>query len=592
MRRIAKLLVANRGEIAIRIFRACRELGIVSAAIYSEADRDALHLSFADEAYLVGEAAAAASYLNIGRILEIARAAGADAVHPGYGFLAENPRFADAVVEAGLIWIGPPPQAIEATGDKTEARRTAASVGVESVPGTLEAITGPGAIEAFAAQHGWPVAVKAARGGGGRGFRVAKGAEEAPEAFEAAAREAQLAFGSPKLYLERYLETPRHIEIQILGDAHGNLIHLGERECSLQRRHQKLIEESPSPIMEKSLRARMGAAALEVARAAGYQSAGTVEFLLEETAEGPRFWFLELNSRLQVEHPVTEEVIGCDLVKEMIRVAEGARLSLTQDDVHLRGHAIECRINAENPAQGFLPSPGAIGAYREPAGPGVRVDSGVTAGSSIPETYDSLIAKLIVTGSDREEAIRRMLRALDEFQIEDVHTTIPFHRHVMGSEWFLKGRFSTKTVERLDLSRLPLRAPRKHPESPRLPGSAHRQEREMTVEIEGKRFGVRFTERLDGRPDRLKPKPPDPGRRTARGASEETITAPMQGTIVKTLKAEGDRVTEGEPILVLEAMKMENLILSRRDGQILALRVKAGDSVERGAVLAEIGLPE
>ncbi|MGH2770102.1 MAG: biotin/lipoyl-containing protein, partial [Actinomycetota bacterium] len=334
------------------------------------------------------------------------------------------------------------------------------------------------------------------------------------------------------------------------------------------------------------------AAALKVARAAGYQSAGTVEFLLEETAEGPRFWFLELNSRLQVEHPVTEEVIGCDLVKEMIRVAEGARLSLTQGDVRLRGHAIECRINAENPAQGFLPSPGTIGAYREPAGPGIRVDSGVAAGSAVPETYDSLIAKLIVTGVDRDEAIRRMLRALDEFQIEDVHTTIPFHRHVVGSEWFSEGRFSTKTVERLDLSRLPLRAPRRHPESARPPGGVRRQEREVTVELEGKRFDVRFTERLDGRTARLKPKPPGPGRRTVRSTGEEAIIAPMQGTIVKTLKAEGDRVSEGEPILVLEAMKMENLILSRRDGRISALRVKAGDSVERGAVLAEIGLPQ
>jgi acetyl-CoA/propionyl-CoA carboxylase biotin carboxyl carrier protein len=439
------------------------------------------------------------------------------------------------------------------------------------------------------------VAVKAARGGGGRGFRVVRGPEEASEAFEAAAREAQFAFGSPKLYLERYLETPRHIEVQIIGDCHGNLIHLGERECSLQRRHQKLVEESPSPVVDGDLRARMGAAALKVARAAGYQSAGTVEFLLEETEEGPRFWFLELNSRLQVEHPVTEGVIGCDLVKEMVRVAEGARLSLTQDDVVLRGHAIECRINAENPAQGFLPSPGTIGAYREPAGPGIRVDSGVTAGSQVPEVYDSLIAKLIVTGADRDEAIRRMLRALDEFQIEDVHTTIPFHRHVVGSEWFAQGRFSTKTVERLDLSRLPLptgrRAPGRYRESARIPG-AHRQEREITVELGGKRFDVRFTERLGGRSGQLKPKPPEPGRRTTRGTGDEVIIAPMQGTIVKTLRAEGDQVEQGDPILVLEAMKMENLILSPREGWIKALLVKPGDSVERGASLAEIGFPE
>ncbi|MGH2812888.1 MAG: acetyl-CoA carboxylase biotin carboxylase subunit [Actinomycetota bacterium] len=581
-----KLLVANRGEIAIRIFRSCREIDVSTVAVYSEIDRDALHVSYADESYLLGETAPAASYLNIGKILEVAKRSGADAVHPGYGFLAENPRFAEAVTDAGLIWVGPPAHAIAVMGDKTAARRTATEAGVESVPGTPEPISGPEEIEGFASQHGWPVALKAAHGGGGRGFRVVRDAGEAAQSFEGAAREAQTAFGSPEMYLERYLEHPRHVEVQILGDQHGNLIHLGERDCSLQRRHQKLVEESPSPAVDETLRERMGAAAVKVAAAAGYRSAGTVEFLLELTDSGPRFWFLEVNTRLQVEHPVTEMVTGLDLVKQMIRLAEGEPLGFAQEDVAFRGHAIECRINAENPAKSFLPSPGVIAGYREPAGPGVRVDSGVVAGSEIPQAYDSLFGKLICQGEDREEAIRRTLRALDEFSIEGLRTTLPFHRLALGSDWFREGRFDTKTVENdLDLKSLDVPGPVRA-------GREASQERVTTVELDGKRFEARFAEKADREQVRLKPAPPSLAPRAAQAGMGETISAPMQGTIVKTLVKEGDPVKAGDGIVVLEAMKMENLIVCHRDGLVKELKVKSGDSVSMAALLAVIGPPE
>ena len=579
---IARLLVANRGEIAVRIFRACRELGITGLAIYSEIDRDAYHLAFADEAYYVGDTPPSQSYLNIDNIIDAARQARADAVHPGYGFLAENPAFAQAVLDAGLIWVGPPPEAVRAMGDKVAARKVAAAAGVATVPGTQEPAAGPEAILDFAAKHGWPVAVKAIHGGGGRGFRVVRNEAEAPTAFESAGREAGLAFGNRDLYLERYLDQPRHVEIQVLGDTHGNVVHLAERECSLQRRHQKLIEECPSPVVGEETRAAMGAAAVKLCTTAGYYSAGTAEFLLEHTNAGPRFWFLELNTRLQVEHPVTELVTGLDLVKEMIWVAEGRPLAFTQDQVTLRGHAIECRINVEDPARNFMPSPGLITEYREPAGPGIRVDAGAGAATRVPETYDSLIAKLICYGSSRDEAIQRMRRALDEYRIEGVATTLPFHRLCASADWFREARFSTSTVEQsMDLSTLP-------PGPAGQPGDA--RARDVTVELSGKRFEVRLWERAGAH--RAKPHLPGPGNRAGHAGVGETITAPMQGTILRTLVAEGATVAVGDPVLVLEAMKMENVIVAHRDGILKSLKVAAGESVQLGAALAEIGPPD
>lgn len=580
MAKITKVLVANRGEIAIRIFRACKEMGIRTVAVYSETDRDALHVTFADEAYFLGATAPASSYLNIKKILEVAGRSGSSAVHPGYGFLAENARFAASVIKAGLVWIGPPPAAIKAAGDKLSARRLAARAGVASVPGSQKPISGPELIAGFAQKHGWPVALKAAKGGGGRGFRVVQGPEEAASAFEGTVREAKLSFGSSQIYMERYLENPRHIEIQLLADSHGNIVHLGERDCSLQRRHQKLIEESPSPALSPGIRRQMGDAAVRFARQVGYVSAGTVEFLFEETAAGPEFWFLEMNTRLQVEHPVTEMVTGMDLAQHMIRIAEGEPLGFGQEDVTLRGHAIECRINAEDPARGFQPKPGLITEYQEPGGPGVRVDSGVRAGSTIPPSYDSLISKLICFAQSRDHAIARTLRALDEYRIEGVTTTIAFHRLALSSPWFKQGVFSTKTVEKdLDLASLSAGIPGGSPAPARV--------RVVTAELEGRRFEVKFTERSDPALLRSKPEPPDLSG-TVLGPASDTLTAPMQGTIVKVLRSQGDQVKAGEAIMVLEAMKMENQIVCHVGGIIKQIKVKPGQTVSMGSELAEI----
>lgn len=578
-KKIRKILVANRGEIAIRIFRACKEMDIATVAVYSDIDSEAVHVRYADEAYVLGDALPAASYLNIPKILETAKRSNASAIHPGYGFLAENPSFASAVKDAGLIWIGPPPSAIEMMGDKVSARKAASSVGVQSVPGTLKPITKASEIAKFASQHGWPVALKAVHGGGGRGFRVVMAADEANAAFDGAGREAQGAFGNPELYLEKYLDAPRHVEIQILADGHGNVVHLGERDCSLQRRHQKLLEESPSPAVDDQLRAQMGDAAVRVAKAAGYRSAGTVEFLLD----GSTFWFLEMNTRLQVEHPVTELVTGVDLAKQMILIAQGEKLGFIQDDVSLRGHAIEFRINAENPARNFMPNPGTITGYREPSGPGVRVDSGVVAGSSISQSYDSLIAKLICHGADRDEAIARGQRALSEFAITGLHSTIAFHRMVLESDWFRLGNFSTKTVENVDLTSLPATTVDAVVDE----NVQRTGERQMSINIDGKRFDVRFRELLER--EKQKPRPPDLTRSSRATASGETLTAPMQGTIIKTLFEEGAHVKAGDAVIVLEAMKMENLINCHRDGVVKELNVRAGQTVSAGAQLAVIG---
>jgi acetyl-CoA/propionyl-CoA carboxylase, biotin carboxylase, biotin carboxyl carrier protein len=585
----AKLLVANRGEIAVRIIRACRDLGISPVAVYSDADAGSLHTRMADEAYNVGKPVPTDSYLRIDAIVEAARRSGAAAVHPGYGFLAENARFARAVGEAGLAWVGPNPDAIETMGDKTSARRAATDAGVAAVPGTIESVSSTEQVQSFATEHGWPVAIKAAAGGGGKGFRVVSEAKAVEDALEGARREAKAYFASPDVYLERYLERPRHVEIQVLGDASGAVLSFPERDCSLQRRHQKLIEESPCPTLDPGVREEIMEAARRVSKQVGYRNAGTCEFLLD--ADGKTFYFLEMNTRLQVEHPITELVCGIDLVAAQILIAAGEALSFSAEDIELRGHAIECRINAEDPAKGFMPAPGLIEAYAEPGGPGVRVDSAAEAGARISQAYDPLIAKLISFGADRQEARRRMLRALDEYQIEGVKTTIPFHRYMLDRDVFSSGEYHTSTVEGdLDLSELETEPPGRArlagepmEPAPESPVAARRFE----VEVDGKRFVVRTRERLGGRARRTKPRPPEAAN-ALRGGRTEVLAAPMQGTIVKVLVAEGDSVKAGEIVCVLEAMKMENSILAHTDGTVEELRVVVGQSVETGTPLAVI----
>ena len=446
VRPITKVLVANRGEIAVRVIRACREQGIASVAVYSEADREALHVLMADEAYPIGPPPATESYLAIEKLVAVAKAAGADAVHPGYGFLAENAAFAEACAAAGLVFVGPPPAAIRALGDKTAARRIAREMDVPTVPGTLEPVRSDAEARAAAREVGFPLMIKAALGGGGKGMRLVRQESELESALRMARNEAAAAFGDGTVYLERYLAEPRHIEVQILADAHGEVVHLGERECSIQRRHQKLVEESPSPLVDAPMRARMGAAACRIATAAGYQNAGTVEFLVDAERN---FYFLEVNTRLQVEHPVTEMVTGIDLVREQLRIAAGEPLGYTQADVRWRGTAIECRINAEDPFGGWMPSPGTITGLRAAAGPWVRDDSGVYEGCTVPRFYDTLLAKLIVWGDDRAAAIARMARALAEYKIVGVRTTIPVLAHLMAHEDFRAGRRSTHFLDRV-----------------------------------------------------------------------------------------------------------------------------------------------
>src|SRR5205809_7156811 len=430
----SKILVANRGEIAIRVFRTLRELGIGTVAVYSEADRGALHVAAADEAYLIGPGPAPESYLNQERLLETAARAGAEAVHPGYGFLAENADFARACQAAGLVWIGPPPEAIDVMGSKAAARETMRAAGVPIVPGTTAPVESAEDVRGLGDELGWPIAIKASAGGGGKGLKVVAGPDEADRAYESARREGEAYFSDPDVYVERYLEDPRHVEVQLLADAHGNVIHLGERDCTIQRRHQKLVEETPSPAVSPELRERIGQIAVDAARAVGYRSAGTIEGLLD--ADGA-YYFMEMNTRIQVEHTVTELVTGLDLVREQLLIAAGEPLSLRQQDVELRGHAIECRINAEDPSAGFLPSPGRIASYREPAGPGVRVDSGVSAGSDVAALYDPLVAKLIVHDTDRERARRRMLRALAEFELVGVKSLLGFHQALLSHPCFV-----------------------------------------------------------------------------------------------------------------------------------------------------------
>ncbi len=479
-----KLLIANRAEIAVRIIRACRDMDIAPVAVYSELDAGALHVRLAEDAVNVGPGSASESYLKIDNIIEAARKTGAEAIHPGYGFLAENAAFARAVIDAGLIWVGPSPDVIQSMGEKTSARRAATDAGVPTVPGTADPVTTADEIKEFAAANGLPLAIKASAGGGGKGFRVVTAENEIDEAFAGAAREAEAYFSNSEVYLERYLERPRHIEVQVLGDASGNILSFPERDCSLQRRHQKLVEESPSPALGEEVREQIMEAAARVSKQVGYLNAGTCEFLLDSDQKS--FYFLEMNTRLQVEHPVTELVCGVDLVRAQILTAAGEPLEFSQEDLVLKGAAIECRINAENAAKNFMPAPGRIGNYHEPAGPGVRVDSGAEANATIPQAYDPMIAKVITYGANREEVRHRMLRALGEYEIEGIKTTIPFHRLMLADERFASGDYHTGTVEReMDLSVLA-----EAPVSPPKPGEPEIVERVFEVEVEGQRFSV------------------------------------------------------------------------------------------------------
>jgi len=577
----SKVLVANRGEIAIRIFRTLRELGIGAVAVYSEADRGGLHVRAADEAFLVGPGPAAESYLAGERILAAAREAGAEAIHPGYGFLAENAAFARAVEESGLTWIGPPSAAIELMGSKTEARTAMRAAGVPIVPGATEPVETVAEVLRLGEEVGYPLIVKAAAGGGGKGMKLVASPAEAGRAFESAQREGEKYFADGRVYVERYLVDPRHVEVQVLADGHGNVIHLGERDCTIQRRHQKLIEETPSPAVDEALRARIGRIAVDAARAAGYRSAGTVEGLL--TAEGDYF-FMEMNTRIQVEHTVTEEVTGIDLVREQVRIAAGEPLSVRQEDVVLRGHAIECRINAEDVSAGFLPAPGRITAYREPGGPGVRVDSGVVAGSEISGLYDPMIAKLIVHGVDREHARMRMLRALDEFELGGLPTLLGFHRALLSHPCFVAGETCHGIVESEELAQQAAALTTEIvAQSNQLPERALRP-RVTPVEVDGRRYEVTV----------LEPEPPwaELARRRreraaagAGGAGTEAVVCPMQGTVLKVDMADGDEVEAGQVICVVEAMKMENEIVAHRTGTIAGLSVSAGSAVANGQVI-------
>lgn len=576
-----KLLVANRGEIAVRVIRGCRDLDIATVAIYSDLDADAVHARLADEAYNVGPGPASQSYLVVDNILAAAQRSGAEAVHPGYGFLAENAAFAQAVIDAGLVWVGPSPDVIEGMGEKTSARRAATKAGVATVPGTAEPVTTVDEVMDFVSAHGLPIAIKASAGGGGKGFRVVKEANEIEDALTGAAREAAAYFSSDEVYLERYLERPRHIEVQVMGTASGEVLSFPERDCSLQRRHQKLVEESPSPALDDGVREAIMQAAAKVSKQVGYRNAGTCEFLLD--SDGKTFYFLEMNTRLQVEHPVTELVTGIDLVSSQLRVAAGEELGYSQDDIELKGHAIECRVNAEDPGKNFMPAPGRIGRYREPAGPGVRVDSGTEANSEIPQAYDPLVSKVITYGADRDETRRRMLRALSEYEIEGIKTTIPFHRLMLADDRFASGDYHTGTVEReMDLTPL---AAKKEPQ-PKV-GEPQIATRRFGVEVDGKRFDVAVRESLEETVARKKPKPPQRAASVGGGGSEE-LKAPMQGTIVKVLVEKDSDVNAGDAIAVLEAMKMENSILAHTAGKVEEIKVAPGQSVETGATIAII----
>ena len=585
---LTKVLIANRGEIAVRVIRACKEMGIATVAVYSELDREALHVRLADEAYALGGQTAAESYLNTERILEVIEQSGADGVHPGYGFFSENTDFARAITERGVAFIGPPPEAIEVMGDKVSSRIAAQAAGVVGVPGTTKFLSSADEVVAFGTEFGWPVAIKAAYGGGGRGMRVVQSADEAASALESAQSEALKGFGRDECYVERYLTWPRHVEMQIIGDTQGNVVWVGERDCSAQRRHQKLIEESPAPAFPAETRQAMGEAAVKVAKACGYFNAGTVEFLYQDG----EFWFLEMNTRLQVEHPVTELVSGIDLVREQIRVASGEPLSFTQDEVDLRGWAIEVRVNAEDPAGGkFLPSPGTITKLVAPQGFGVRWDGGYETGDKVSQYYDNLIGKLVVWGSDRPTAIGRMIRALEEMVVEGVATTIPADLAILRHPDFAAAEHSTKWVEdKLDLTSI---SSTPGTAAPVEDGPAKVQ-RDVDVEVNGKRFSVRMwvpdvpmaAGGGGGAAGGARPRRAAAAGAAAAGSGK--VTVPMQGTIVKVLVEVGQAVEAGQAVCVLEAMKMENNIAADKAGTVTEVKVKVGQSVGSGDIVVVI----
>ena len=594
-----KVLVANRGEIAIRVMRTLEEMGIASVGVYSEADREAPHVHEADEAFLLGPPVAAESYLKIDRILEVAAQAGAEAIHPGYGFLAENADFARACDEAGAVFIGPPAAAIDAMGSKTRAREIMKEAGVPIVPGATDPSPDLEAARETAAEIGYPVACKAAGGGGGKGFRVARSEDELADAFEGAAREGEKFFSDDRVYLERYLDDPRHVEVQVLADSHGNVIHLGERDCSIQRRHQKLIEEAPGPHVDAEMRDRIGTIATEAARAVDYRGAGTVEGMQVDD----EYFFLEMNTRVQVEHCVTEMVTGIDIVREQIRVAAGEELSIGQEEVELRGHAIECRINAEAAHKNFAPAPGKIDHYIEPAGPGVRVDSGLRAGSEVTPLYDPMVAKLITWDVDRDRATARMLRALGEYEIEPLTTLIPFHRAILATEQWARGETCRDLTE--DREWLKSLAPRPSVD-PAAPGreaekaaggasedeAEQQAERTYAVEVDGRLHSVKViggtAPTADGAaPGRRPPKRQRSGSGGG-GGGGPTLTSPLQGSVFKVVAEQGADVEEGALICVIEAMKMENEITAHRAGKITELNVSEGAAISTGDPIATI----
>ncbi|WP_336364150.1 acetyl-CoA carboxylase biotin carboxylase subunit [Halalkalicoccus salilacus] len=604
-----KVLVANRGEIAVRVMRACEELNVSTVAVYSEADKESGHVRYADEAYNVGPAKASESYLDHEAVIEAARKADADAIHPGYGFLAENAEFARKVEETEITWIGPSGDAMEQLGEKTKARSIMQAAGTPIVPGTTDPVTEPEEVTAFGDEHGYPVAIKAEGGGGGRGMKIVNGPDEAEDQLKSAKREGEAYFDNDSVYLERFLENPRHIEVQILADHEGNVRHLGERDCSLQRRYQKVIEEGPSPALSDELREKIGEAARRGVSEAEYTNAGTVEFLVEEDENrgagellGPEtnFYFLEVNTRIQVEHTVTEEITGIDIVKWQIRIAAGEEIGFAQEDVEIDGHAMEFRINAENAANEFAPSPGGkLATYDPPGGIGVRLDDALRQGDEIVTDYDSMIAKLIVYGSDRDECIARSLRALREYGIDGVVTVIPFHRLMLSDETFVEGRHTTKYLdEEMDRSRIEEAQKQWGSET----GDAEDEEsvvhREFTVEVNGKRFEVDLEERgveavgtSGGGGGGQKPQPAggssDSGE-TAVSAEGEQVTTDMQGTILSVEVSEGDEVENGDVLCVLEAMKMENDIVASASGTVAQVLVEEGESVDMGDTLVVI----